>query len=208
MSGQTTDIGWVDGDEIDSSTAAAANGSGTYILKTHDISQKAVSLGNVKFLYSVRDMRDVIVSTMRKFNVDFETALGWCKHKSNQYFEYSDRIDCFVSRYENLVGNLAPEIQKISEHLGISISEGKSREIAQDLTPENQKKRMSAFQRKLEEGLLSSTSENKGFDPESLLHVDHILNGSSGYFAEYLSSTQLTRIENEFYQWNEIWRYW
>ncbi len=98
-------------------------------VKIHTITPTVDSLlrtGRAKALYSFRDLRDVTVSAMRAFRLE------WPAFKADRYLEHAlatelqllERPGVLVQKYETVIRDLPTAITQIARHLGITLAAG------------------------------------------------------------------------------------
>ena len=70
-----------------------------------------------KAVYSCRDIRDVAVSAMRKFEMTFDELIkkGWLDRAIEDYHQWTAMPDVLISPYESFPNNLVQETQKITQ---------------------------------------------------------------------------------------------
>jgi hypothetical protein len=156
---------------------------------------------NALGLYIFRDLRDVIVSILKKTNTPFdkifvENYLNTCL---NQYLKWTNLPGVMISKYEDLIADLPGEVKKIARLLKIYLSPGNCELIASDYTLEKQKERIEKYNYDLKGQNL--TYKGQSFNPHTLLHVDHINSGSIDQWKQFLSMEQIKFIEIRAGKW-------
>ena len=156
---------------------------------------------NAMGVYTYRDLRDVLVSTMRKYHRSFEDlmASGFLGHCLEQYDKWTALPNVLTTRYENMVANLPAEVERIAAHLGIAVSTDTCRQIAEEHSIDQQRARIAENTRTgdLRESIVKGTFYN----PSTNLHTNHIHEGAVGAWTQILDATQVQRLEAEAGSW-------
>ena len=157
--------------------------------------QELFGRGEAIGLYSYRDIRDVAVSAMRKFEMSFKELMQkkWLEFaiESGELWRQQPRV--FISKYEEMVVDLHVEVLKTAKLLGISVSSLQAVEIAKEYEVERQRIRMKTTQRGID--------VKDSFDPHSLLHHNHIFEAEIGGWKKYLTDAEIELLENKFGTW-------
>lgn len=182
-------LGWVDDiseEQLKPGAFAVA------IMKTHDIEAEPIQqLGahcQLEFLYSFRDMRDVIASKLRKNNEIFSSGkvARWVES-----FLSADRRarnkSLYLAKYEEFSDNILLEVEHIARYLDVSVTRESLKGFAQDLSREA--------------ALASMDRVDKGYDPDSLIHRNHITSGGPGTWRDYFTRMQAGFIEYLCFDW-------
>lgn len=167
------------------------------VLKCHSLDAVGYSLvrtGAAKAVYTWRDIADAMVSYMRMFGNDFDHALDVMDTSLRLYRFHLERGNAVILGYEDIMTHPEMVIELIARHLGI---EGRPELIA----AVNQETSLVRVREKVAQ--LNSEEaqrrlirhEHTMYDPETLLNVNHIRDGSSGYGRALLSAEQLVRID-------------
>lgn len=130
--------------------------------------------GRARGIYIYRDVRDVMVSQMRKDNHPFsvDAIRTWLRLDT----QWRSLPNMLVSRYEDL--NLENEVMAIARHLRLPLSWKMAQVIANRHTLAHQQKRIAQIE--------------TGYDPKTLLHWNHITSGGkSGLWREALTPSQI-----------------
>jgi hypothetical protein len=93
-----------------------------------------------------------------------------------------------ISKYEDMVTDLAAEAERIALHLGISVSRAECVAIASEYTVPRQLARIEEAEIS---GRLRQSARGSIYDPVSNLHVDHIHSGESGAWKNVLASAEI-----------------
>jgi len=177
---------------------------GWKVFKIHtctDKVEKEFHRQNAVGIYVYRDLRDVVVSTMRKSDMTFEalSSLGFLEDRFEEYQKWTSLPRVLVSKYEEMIAGLPAEVRRIAAHLGITLSAEAYQQIAAEHSLERQKERIEASIKNgnLREGVVKGMFYN----PTTNLHTNHIHDGAVGGWKEVLSAEQVERIEAKAADW-------
>lgn len=161
---------------------------------------QVVLAGSGKVLYSFRDLRDVVVSASRKFGLSVEELLanGWIDRAVEDSQRWRELPGTLSSSYDRLVGDIAGESVRIADWLGITISPEFSAILSMRYSIENQRKRLPAPPRM---SPAAGGREEAVFDPDSLLHHNHIDDGATDKWMYRLTIRQVLAIERRYGTW-------
>lgn len=173
------------------------------VFKSHICTEKMArefKRNNAMGVYIYRDLRDVFVSTMRKYNLSFDDlfARGLLQDCVRQYRLWTALPRVLVSKYEEMMAGMQTEVARIARHLGIAIDAETCARIAAEHSVEKQKERIEQARRS---GNLRKGVADSLFDPQTNLHVNHIQSGAPGGWRQILTRDQISRIEAEFGEW-------
>lgn len=160
---------------------------------------------NAKGVYIFRDIRDAIVSNLRKKSIEFDQILRkkfisrWIKEWVEYYNKWLIFPEVHVSKYENVVSDLAGEVRRIAEHLDISLSEEKCVCFAKEYELDKQRLRIEKFKKTVTPEKISSNEVI--FDPHNMLHIDHIQSGKIGVWKQVLTRKEIKMIESNTKKW-------
>lgn len=174
------------------------------VFKTHYCTEamaKEFRRRNAAGVYIYRDLRDVFVSAMRKYELTFE--LMWNRPFLDNCLEYyqtwTSLPNVLVSKYEAMMEDLPAEVGRIAAHLGLQLEIGQCRQIAVAHSLDRQKERI---QDAIRQGQLRPrTATGPLYDPHTQLYTNHIHSGEIGGWKEVLSSAQVTRLEAKAGDW-------
>lgn len=151
-----------------------------------------------------RDIRDVVVSAMRKNNWSFRKI--WFHNYPSlwtaRFDEWSRMPKALICRYDDLAVDLLGIIHAIATQLGISLGDERARELAQTISLDSQKLRIQSIAEKRSGGHLTTK-----YDPLSLLHYNHISSGDSGIYRSVLRPAQVSALEDRCHEWMVRWGY-
>lgn len=209
LAGVGGQIGWIDFRRFPDVKAQYAAHTGYQVIKVHQCSNAiAAEFAQNKAIgvYTYRDIRDVYVSSMQQRQKTFEQV--WQENFLQQCLEnhrhWVELPRVLVSRYIDLTTHLLQEIQRIADHLGITLTADEATQIAADYGLNQQQVRIKQFRQQL---LLTPRDPNDHrelvdyHDETNLLHINHIHSGENGRWREALSTAQVTAIESQVTDW-------
>src|SRR4029453_11163948 len=91
-----------------------------------------------------------------------------------------------------MVSALPAEVARIAAHLGIPLDADACGKIADEHSVEKQKRRI---ERSVEDGALKQGYAGARYDPESMLHTDHLQGGRVGGWRERLTEREAALLE-------------
>lgn len=200
-------IGWLKAEEFDQVRKTESKQSQLLVCKTHRPSGPILDEleRNGGFVFTVhRDIRDVVVSAMKKHNWTFRHIWknGLLQKWTGQFDAWAKLPQAIVSRYDDLVINIDQEAIKIAECLNVSIRPELVSAIADEYSIQRQKDKV----KRINEKKQGKQFDDK-FDPESLLHYNHIVSGDTGRFRSALRPAEISAIESECGEWMQRWGY-
>ena len=164
--------------------------------------QKLFEARQAKGVYSFRDIRDVAVSAIKKFEMPFEELIEkkWLDQAIADYRLWTRLPNIMVSRYERMIDDLPNEVLRLAAHVGLNVSLKEAEDIASLFSLEKQVERIKK---------IAIAHKEKGhlYDPHSLLHYNHINSGESGSWKKQLTSEQIRVLEDKFGEWLEVTGY-
>ena len=163
-------------------------------VKIHTITPTVDSLlrtGRAKALYSFRDLRDVTVSAMRAFRLE------WPAFKADRYLEHAlatelqllERPGVLVQKYETVIRDLPTAITQIARHLGITLAAGEMKKLAHAYSLTKQRQRLAGWRR------FDATGQR--VHPPEL----HIKEGEIGAWPRELNSAIASEITIRYSDW-------
>lgn len=169
---------------------------GWKVFKSHSCSPSMSALfaaGQAVGVYSFRDLRDAVVSAARMRQAPRLLSERWRLERFVETTLESCRAwtrlpRVLETKYEEMVLDLPGEVQRIAGHLGLSPGRETCERIASDLTLEKQRRRT-------EESRKKWPSSGAFFDPDTLLHTEHIGTGEIGGWRRALTPGQVAVIE-------------
>lgn len=190
---------------VESPGSRAAPETQYLVYKSHGVSEamrSQVDRGRGVVLTVHRDIRDVVVSAMRKNACSFHRLwrAGKLSYWTRRFEEWAALPGALVSRYDSMSVDLAEEVRRISGHLGLDVGATKRQEIAKLYAIDRQRERTDAFRAK-------RGDEQPKYDPHTLLHHNHIASGASGDYRRVLRAVEIRAIEEECGEWMATWGY-
>ena len=156
---------------------------------------------NAMGVHTYRDLRDVLVSTMRKYQRTFDDlmASGFLAHCLDQHQQWTALPHVLATKYEDMIANLPAEVERLAAHLGIAVSADTCRQIAEEHSIDQQRARIEESTRTgdLREGIVKGMFYN----PVTNLHTNHIHEGAVGAWTQILDASQVARLESEAGDW-------
>lgn len=191
-------LGYLTGEE----SARRGQSEGWAVLKSHEGHRdfrRSIGLGRAVAIYAHRDLRDVVFSLMHKRAISFEETLArGMVHQilANDRF-WRCQPATLVQRYDRLVGNPSRGVREIAHHLGLTIGTEEADAIAAEYSFEENRRRVEALGARLRStvGRLDSPEFTQVYDPESLLHWNHLRDGRVGGWRQLATSRHLAAID-------------
>jgi len=203
-------ITWHAPDGFEDVRRTTPGGGAVSVFKAHGLTavmREEVETNGALVITSHRDIRDVVVSAMRKNRWSFRRI--WredrLRYWTSRFDEWAALPGALVSRYDDLVGDLPAEVEKIAAHLGIPLRAGEAATIADAYRLDRQVARVEAVRQRRE--ATRSPVKSVKFDPHSLLHHNHIASGASGDYRAVLRPAQIRAIEDVCGEWMTRWGY-
>jgi hypothetical protein len=152
-----------------------------------------------KAIYIYRDLRDVVVSTMNKNKISFWQLMrsGFIHSILQEYTKWNRLRDILVSKYEYMITDLVQETLKIADYMGVDLDESSAAEIAEKYSIAKQLQKIRSF----DYSTLGIQAETSKYDPNSLLHENHIFSGKTKQWETALSPFKVGLIEGIAYNW-------
>lgn len=165
------------------------------VLKCHSLDSLGRALaqaGAARVIYTWRDISDAIVSFMRMFRVDFEHAFAVTRD-SLQLYEFHRRTGNVVAlHYDEIAAEPQAAVRRIDAYLGINSPAEMIRAVAEQTSFARMRERTQELAAPEKHQRLVKL-ERTTYDPETLLNLDHIQNGGSGYGRAVLTPSQLAQ---------------
>lgn len=194
-------LGWIDPLDFSRLYEKYKVSDKIFVVKSHVLTKEMNELfkkKEAKAVYIFRDLRSVMVSNMKKENTSFRNLLfgGFLNNCIKNYYVWTSLSNISISKYEKVVNNIIGEVKKISIFLDISLNKSICKNIAKQLSLDNQKKRISNFKNK------NLIKYNKYyFDKATLLHNNHIFSGKIDSWKGNLTETEVNLVETKFRKW-------
>jgi hypothetical protein len=187
----TTVHGWIDNEvQLDDLLGAYDDSTSDLVVKVHRLGELALEYirkGRAKNVFTVRDPRDTVVSIHWMWKEPIEQIIA------SKRFQYigalyrrldEDGKTLFVD-YPSLLLQPAATIERVAIYLGIPLTPGEAHAIQGD----HEIRKVAQFSSSPAMQLFKES-----YDPETLLHKNHVRDGSQGYWARYLSEQQAQEI--------------
>jgi len=174
---------------------------GMTVVKAHQLIPQlrtALQEGTARLFYTFRDLRAVAVSAMRKWELPFTHVIardGWLEVAVRASDEILNLPNVCLSRYEDIMTALPGEVARWANSVGVAISASEMADLAQEFSLEAQKERIKRVRSEKPEG------KTDYYDSRSLLHHDHIFDGSIEGWKTQLEGWQIRQIERRFGGW-------
>jgi hypothetical protein len=196
-------VAWAPAEEFPALRAQYASTPGLKIFKNHRYTpEMGIELARHggRGIYVYRDVRDVVLSKMRKDGTTFDWLM------EQQFLEGIIQTDAqwraqpnlLVSQYEEMMADLPGETLRIARHLGLALEREEAARVAAEFAPERQAARIRAAG---EAGRLREGYAGALFDDESMLHSNHLAGGYVGGWRSGLTAAQAARLEDRAHRW-------
>jgi hypothetical protein len=196
-------LGW---DWASADLSLAKPGASFGVIKVHEPHpEQGVEAGlapeGVRYIYSHRDLRDVVVSFAAKVGVDLkeppdEQNTAWMGVMMRAHAHFTSRKRVLVRGYDEIVRDVAGEVRVIRDFLGLRVGDAACRAIAADVSVEKQRERMAA-------AAPAGEGELK-WESTSLVHHNHIRDGRSGQWLKQLPPAWVEHVERRYGEWLRV----
>jgi Sulfotransferase domain len=166
------------------------------VLKCHSLSAVGLGLAQVqaaKVIYTWRDLTDATASFMTMFGVDFEHAIAVMSSSLDLYRRHRSNGALILS-YEAITRKPTESVAAIASYLNVAARSELIAEIAEANSFDRMREKVKEISSLEYDGSLIR-HERTSYDPETLLNLHHIRDGSSGYGVGRLKEDQLRRLE-------------
>jgi Sulfotransferase domain len=168
------------------------------VLKCHTldaVGRALVESGQAKVVFTCRNLADAAVSFMRMFNFDFEHTLSALESSLELYRFHQNVGTTLILTYGEITAQPLESVTKISRYLGIAASGVALEQITKDTSLERARERVEQLKAGVDDESLVRF-DRFVYDRETLLNLDHIRDGRSGYGREALTELQSSRIDD------------
>ena len=193
-------LGYAESGEIEKLIKKNKDNNGYFVIKVHDffpLAEELLNEGKAKIIFSYRDIRDIIVSSMYKWNLgnfDITYNYNYVNILKQSYYKWTTLKDVYSSAYEDIIKDLQKEVSEICNYLNIILSKNDIKEIADQVSFEKQK---------------SYLKQNKKFiktpfgemDSDTLLHKNHLRSGKIKQWETELNKFQIATIQRDWKEW-------
>jgi hypothetical protein len=186
---------YADGDAADRFVETARLADSAFVLKTHASGTRVdalITAGHVAAIYTWRDPRDAIVSSMNFLKSTFTEAMNMVT-TSLYKFEQNWKGYCLEIAYPELYPLTSTLIYKVARHLNISCSD----ELSNRLVDEYCLEAMHEFTRRAVnfEDEFDFRYLDRKISRTQLWHEAHVQNGGNELWKQYLTGNQLQILE-------------
>ncbi|MEL6812394.1 MAG: FkbM family methyltransferase [Bacteroidota bacterium] len=189
-------------DEFNTIRNTYGSKEGYKVIKAHVLTpslQEVIDANETTVFHSYRDIRDVVVSYINKGWMGNENeSISNCV--SDYLAEYNSwiKLDTTIHsrKYEDFAFDLENEVMAYAEILQLDIDEEVAQRIAGELNLELLKK----SQTHIDSDKAEERFNNK-FHKDTLLHTNHIKDGSANQFLKELNGNQISLIESIAYHY-------
>jgi hypothetical protein len=178
------------------------------VLKCHSLDTAALGQSgsqDAKVIYTWRDLADATASFMTMFDVDFEHAVA-VMSSSLDLYRFHQSNGALILSYEAITQQPIESVARIASHLNIAVPQEVIAEIAEahalarmrqkvkEIGTDEYDDRLAHHERT---AYVEAVRRNRRYvyDPETLLHIGHIRDGSIGYGASRFTRDQLRRLD-------------
>lgn len=166
------------------------------VVKLHSLDGAAIGLAQVhaaKAIYTWRDLADATASYMTMFDVDFDRTLELMSSSLDLY-RHHRRNGGLILGYDRIVQRAPEAVAAIAAYLNVAAAPNQIAAIAEANSFERMREKVKEIG-SLDYGDRLIRHERTSYDPETLLNIDHIRDGSAGYGASRLNKSQLREVE-------------
>lgn len=166
------------------------------VLKCHSLDAAGLGLAQLqaaKVVYTWRDLADATASFMTMFDVDFEHTIALMSNSLDLYRRHR-RNGALILSYEAITQQPTESVAAVASYLNVAVRQEQVAEIAEANSFGRMRERVKEISM-LDYGERMIRHDRTSYDPDTLLHIDHIRDGSSGYGASRLTRAQLRRLE-------------
>src|ERR1700722_8465436 len=166
------------------------------VLKCHSLDAAGLGLAQLqvaKVVYTWRDLADATASFMTMFDVDFEHTIALMSNSLDLYRRHR-RNGALILSYEAITQQPTESVAAVASYLNVAVRQEQVVEIAEANSFGRMRERGTEISM-LDYGARLVRPDRTSYDPDTLLHIDHIRHGSTGYGASRLTQAQLRRLE-------------
>lgn len=178
------------------------------VLKCHSLDAAGLRLAQLqaaKVVYTWRDLADATASFMTMFDVDFEDIISVMSSSLELFLRHRSNGALILS-YEAITQQPTESVAAVASYLNVAARQelvaeiaeansfGRMREKVKELSTLDYAERLVGHERT---SYIDAARSDRSYlyDPETLLHLDHIRDGTTGYGAGRLNQSQLRRLE-------------
>jgi hypothetical protein len=167
------------------------------VLKCHELDAAGLGLAQLqtaKVIYTWRDLADATASFMTMFNVDFEHTISVMSSSLDLYRRHRSNGALILS-YEAITRQPTESVAAVASYLNVAARQQLITEIAEANSFDRMREKVKEISTLDYAERLVRHKIGYVYDPETLLLLDHIRDGSTGYGAGRLNQDQLRRLE-------------
>jgi hypothetical protein len=167
------------------------------VLKCHmldALARELIAAGQAKVIYICRDLADAAASFMRMFLFDFDHTFLALQGALELYRLHRESGTALILGYRLITTRPLDAIAEIGRYLGIDAPPEIVRGIADITSIESARARVDQLKSGVDAEKLVRF-DRFVHDRETLLNLDHIRDGSSGYGRALLTAEQLARVD-------------
>ncbi len=172
---------------------AAGSQARHIVMKCHSLTPAGRTLarsGAAKVVMTERDLPDAVVSAMTKFAPDFEEAVRIIAPSLELRLFHRSTGNAVIVHYADVIAKPEECVRRIAEYL---VGGPVVRDVIESIAAQTSFERM---RQKVEEiDLMPDSALEQSFEPETLLHRNHLGDGCSGKGRSRLSASQLKRLD-------------
>jgi Sulfotransferase domain len=168
------------------------------ILKSHLTDPVAVTLAQVgaaSVIYTWRNVADAVVSFMRMFEVEFDRAYAVIAESLDLYRRHRRSGSALILSYRDITDDHLNSVRRVADFLRLDASAAVIAEVDRLTALENVRRKVQEVG-SLENGHRLLRRDKTPYDPETLLNVNHILDGGTGYGRKALNASQLRQLDD------------
>jgi Sulfotransferase domain len=167
------------------------------VLKCHTldpVGRAMVETGEAKVVFTCRNVADAVVSFMRMFDFDFEHTYSALASSLELYQFHRRRGQALILGYQEITSRPVESVAKIAAHLGIAAPAEVVQRVADETSLEQARAKVKQLETELEGDRLVRV-DRFVYDPETLLNLNHVRDGRSGYGRKSLTEEEAARID-------------
>ncbi|MBU0909465.1 MAG: FkbM family methyltransferase, partial [Proteobacteria bacterium] len=207
VSGKGKSVGFVgENDKLNAYLRNHHPDIGPIVLKFHHPCAEARNLlneGKALAIRSHRDIRDVAVSIMDFQGVEYEELRknGNIEEILEEHREWKQLPYVMHIRYDRILEEPEKQLFRIAEFIGSPITAEQIHHISEELSLDSARRRIARMQQDIAAGKKKKNAASitkygeLQYDPETLLHHNHIASGAIGRYRQRLTKQQVAEVE-------------
>jgi hypothetical protein len=168
------------------------------VLKSHLIDPVALTLARVgaaSIIYTWREVADAVVSFMRMFEVDFDRAYAVIAESLELYRRHRRSGNALILSYPEITADHSNSVRRVADFLRLDANAAVIAEVDRLTVLDNVRRKVQEVG-SLENGHRLLRRDKTPYDPETLLNVNHIRDGGSGYGRKALTTSQMRQLDD------------